>query len=42
MTLGGKFERKLSNLISGPYTNSSKLDLCMSRGGKNENVEIGI
>ena len=32
----GKFESKLSNLIGGSYTNSSKLDLCMTHGGKNE------
>ena len=33
---GEKFESELSNLIGGSYTNSSKLDLCMTHGGKNE------
>ena len=31
-----KFESKLSNFIGRSYTNSSKLDLCMTHGGKNE------
>jgi len=33
---GGKFESELSNLIGGSYMNSSKLDSCMTLGGKNE------
>jgi hypothetical protein len=31
-----RFESELSHLISGAYTNSGGLDLCILHGGKNE------